>query len=48
MDLSATMFTIDELICTCISRQIIDGEIVAKGISTPLVADGDLLAKNTH
>ena len=48
MDLSSTMFTIDELICTCISRQIIDGEIVAQGIATPLVAAGYLLAKHTH
>lgn len=43
-----TMFTIDELICVCISRQIIDGEIVAQGIATPLVAAGYLLAKHTH
>jgi len=42
------MFTIDELICVCISRQIEDGEIVAQGIATPLVAAGYLLAKLTH
>ncbi len=42
------MFTIDELICTCVSRQIKDGEIVAQGIATPLVAAGYLLAKLTH
>jgi len=42
------MFTVDELICVCISRQIIDGEIVAQGIATPLVAAGYLLAKHTH
>lgn len=41
-------FTIDELICTCISRQIEDGELVAQGIATPLVAAGYLLAKLTH
>ena len=41
-------FTIDELICTCISHQIMDGEIVAQGIATPLVAAGYLLAKLTH
>lgn len=40
--------SIDELICTCISRQIQDGEIVAQGIATPLVAAGYLLAKWTH
>ena len=42
------MHTIDELICTCISRQIEDGEMVAQGIATPLVAAGYLLAKLTH
>ena len=42
------MYTIDELICACISRQIIDGEIVAQGLATPLVAAGYLLAKHTH
>jgi glutaconate CoA-transferase, subunit B len=42
------MYRIDELICTCISRQIKDGELVAQGIATPLVAAGYLLAKLTH
>ena len=42
------MYTIDELICVCISRQIKDGELVAQGIATPLVAAGYLLAKLTH
>jgi glutaconate CoA-transferase subunit B len=42
------MFTIDELMCVCISRQIVDGEMVAQGIATPLVAAGYLLAKHTH
>lgn len=41
-------YTIDELICVCISRQIADGETVAQGIATPLVAAGYLLAKLTH
>jgi acyl CoA:acetate/3-ketoacid CoA transferase beta subunit len=41
-------YTIDELICVCISRQIQDGELVAQGIATPLVAAGYLLAKCTH
>ncbi|MDX1412936.1 MAG: hypothetical protein R3293_02035 [Candidatus Promineifilaceae bacterium] len=40
--------TIDEIICACISRQIVDGETVAQGIATPLVAAGYLLAKHTH
>jgi acyl CoA:acetate/3-ketoacid CoA transferase beta subunit len=40
--------TIDEIMVTCISRQIIDGETVAQGIATPLVAAGYLLARHTH
>lgn len=40
--------SIDEIISVCISRQIQDGEIVAQGIATPLVAAGYLLAKWTH
>ncbi len=42
------MFTVDELMCVCISRQIEDGELVAQGIATPLVAAGYLLARLTH
>ena len=41
-------FTIDEVISVCIARQITDGEVVAQGIATPLVAAGYLLAKRTH
>lgn len=41
-------YTIDELICVCISRQIQDGEMVVQGIATPLVAAGYILAKMTH
>lgn len=41
-------YSVDELICVCISRQIKDGEILAQGIATPLVAAGYLLAKLTH
>jgi len=44
----ATGFTVDELICACIARQIADGEVVAQGIATPLVMAGYLLAKHTH
>lgn len=40
--------TLDELISVCIARQITDGEMVAQGIATPLVAAGYLLAKRTH
>jgi hypothetical protein len=43
-----TDYAIDELISVCIARQIVDGEIVAQGIATPLVAAGYLLAKCTH
>jgi glutaconate CoA-transferase subunit B len=43
-----TNYTIDELICVCIARQIEDGEVVAQGIATPLVAAGYILAKLTH
>ncbi len=42
------MYSIDELICVCISRQIENGELVAQGMATPLVAAGYLLAKLTH
>ena len=42
------MLTVDELMCVCISRQLVDGELVAQGIATPLVAAGYLLAKHTH
>jgi glutaconate CoA-transferase subunit B len=41
-------YTIDELICVCIARQIENGEVVAQGIATPLVAAGYILAKLTH
>lgn len=42
------MYTVDELMCVCISRQIEDGEVVAQGIATPLVTAGYLLARLTH
>lgn len=41
-------FTVDELMCVCISRHIVNGEVLAQGLSTPLVAAGYLLAKLTH
>jgi len=44
----ATDYTIDDLMCTCISHQVKDGEVLAQGIATPLVAAGYLLAKHTH
>lgn len=45
---TATSFTTDDLMCVCISRQIEDGQILAQGIATPLVAAGYMLAKLTH
>lgn len=41
-------YTVDELICVCISRRVEDGEVVAQGLATPLVAAGYLLAWHTH
>jgi glutaconate CoA-transferase subunit B len=41
-------YGIDELISACISRQMVNGEIVAQGLATPLVVAGFLLAKLTH
>ncbi len=41
-------YTVDELMCVCIARQLEDGEMVAQGLATPLVAAGYLLAKLTH
>jgi acyl CoA:acetate/3-ketoacid CoA transferase beta subunit len=44
----STPITPDEMIVVCISRQVKDGEVVAQGIATPLVAAGYLLARQTH
>jgi len=41
-------YTIDELLCVCIARQVEDGELLAQGLATPLVAAGYLLAWRTH
>lgn len=43
-----TPFTIDELLCVCISRQVVDGEVLAQGINTPLIMAGFILAQLTH
>ncbi len=43
-----TEVTPDELMVVCMARQIQDGEIVAQGIATPLVAAAYLLARHTH
>jgi hypothetical protein len=41
-------YTADEMICCCISQQVVDGEVLAQGLATPLVAVGYLLARRTH
>jgi acyl CoA:acetate/3-ketoacid CoA transferase beta subunit len=41
-------YTPDEIMVVCISRQIRDGEVVAQGLATPIVAAGYLLARHTH
>lgn len=40
--------TPDEIMVFCIARQVHDGEIVAQGLATPLVAAAYLLARHTH
>lgn len=41
-------YTIDELLAVCIARQVADGDILAHGMATPLVAAGYILAQRTH
>lgn len=41
-------FTTDEIMVVCMARQLKDGETVAQGIATPLVAAAFLLARHTH
>jgi acyl CoA:acetate/3-ketoacid CoA transferase beta subunit len=40
--------TPDEFMVVCMARQVRDGEVVAQGIATPLVAAAYLLARYTH
>jgi acyl CoA:acetate/3-ketoacid CoA transferase beta subunit len=40
--------TPDEVMVACMARQVEDGEIVAQGLATPLVAAAYLLARATH
>jgi acyl CoA:acetate/3-ketoacid CoA transferase beta subunit len=40
--------TPDEIMVVCMARQVRDGEIVAQGLATPLVAAAYLLARHTH
>ena len=47
--MSATLpYTVDELIAVCIARQVQDGDVLAHGLATPLVAAGYILAQRTH
>lgn len=41
-------FTPDELMVVCMARHIQDGEVVAQGLATPMVAAAYLLARHTH
>src|SRR3972149_5625593 len=41
-------FPLDEIMVVCMSRQIRDGEVVAQGLATPLIAAAYLLARHTH
>jgi len=47
-DQPAVDYTIDELIAVCIARQVRDGDHLAHGLATPLVAAGYVLAQRTH
>ncbi len=40
--------TADEIMVVCIAHQLHDGDVVAQGLATPLVAAGYLLARYTH
>src|SRR4030042_6824704 len=40
--------TPDEIMVVCMARQVRNGEMVAQGIATPLVAAAYLLARQTH
>ena len=45
---AALPYTVDELIAVCIARQVQDGDVLAHGLATPLVAAGYILAQRTH
>lgn len=45
---SVVSHTLDELIAVCIARQVEDGDLLAQGLATPLVAAGYILAQRTH
>jgi acyl CoA:acetate/3-ketoacid CoA transferase beta subunit len=39
---------IDEIMVSCIARQICDGEVIVQGLATPIVAAGFMLARALH
>jgi len=41
-------YTADDIMVVCMSHQVLDGEVVAQGLATPLVAAAYLLARHTH
>jgi glutaconate CoA-transferase, subunit B len=41
-------FSPEDMMVVCMARQVKDGEIVAQGLATPLVAAAYLLARRTH
>lgn len=41
-------YGIEDIICVCIAGQVEDGDVLAQGLATPLVAAGYLLAWHTH
>ncbi len=41
-------FAVEDIIVVCMARQVQDGEVVAQGLATPLVAAAYLLARKTH
>lgn len=46
--MSERKYAIEDLLSVCIARQVEDGELLAQGLATPLVAAGYLLAWHTH
>lgn len=46
--MKAVSFSPDEIMVTCMARQVQDGEVVVQGLATPLVAAAYLLARQTH